>query len=227
MMSFTILGPNSNFGGQVLAEEVKTLSDLPFKGYFVGPEDSGIEGLLIEDNQFYIYIKDHSKFHSRSGGHDHGHGYTEDHGEETEEHEEEVSETYFDQEFIEWLFEFSSFPYPDLKAYSKSVRERYFEELDFPTDMQAVYREIAEEITPEMSQLDILDLINNRIPGIYYTEKFGYQYFTLASPSVLKKEDQWIIHLLGNDVMHLQADGRNIVDSNGTIYEFIDGIKPN
>ena len=214
------------------AEEAKTLSDLPFQGYFIGPEDSGIEGLLIEDNQLYIYIKDHSKFYEAEGCHHHGaegdyeEEETDHEGEEMHHHEVEA-EDYFDQEFIQWLFEFASFPYPDLKAYSPSVRKVYLEELQMPTDMQVAYMDIAEEITPEMSQLDILNLINNRIPGVYYTEKFGYQYFTLASPTVTESKDYWKLSLLGNDIFSLKQEGRDIVDSKGTTYEYIDGIKPN
>lgn len=202
---------------EVYAKEKTTLMDLPFQGYFMGPEESGVEGILIENNQLLIYIKDHSRFYDNAESHHHG----------ASTHHHEETKSYIDQEFIQWLFEFNSSPYPDLKSYSESVRQAYLEELHMPKNLQKVYSDLAQEITPEMSQLDILDLIHNRIPGIYYTEKFGYQYFVIASPTVKRSEDTWEIRLLGKDIISLKQEGNKIIDNKGIIYEYIDGIKPN
>ena len=82
-------------------------------------------------------------------------------------------------------------------------------------------------ITPEMSQLDILNLINNRIPGIYYTEKDGYAYYTIASPTVFEEEDAWNIQLFGEELFVLEEVDGKLQDQDGITYEYLAGITPN
>lgn len=213
------------------ASEVKKIDDLPFQGYFIGPEDSAIQGLLFEDNQIWLYIKPEADPVTSGHGHEHGHDEgasleSDEDSAHVEEHAHEDESHFIDMPFIEELFEFASFPYPDLKNYTANVRARYYEELNMPADLQKAYLDLAEEITPDMSQEDVFHLINSKIPGILYTEKFGYQYFILASPSVVQSSEGWEIHLLGHKVFELKQEGNHLVDQKGRVFEYIDGIKP-
>ncbi|MFL2129715.1 hypothetical protein [Ruoffia sp. FAM 26255] len=193
---FTLIGPKSS----VLAQgEEQILSDVPFEGYYIAPEDHAIEGLLFEENQLLIYIKDQQDLTDQATG----------------------------LEKSQWLTDFHSFPYPDLSNYSEGVRERYLSEDNLPYDLQADYEEITSMITPEMSQLDILNLINNRIPGIYYTEKDGYAYYTIANPTVLEEEDAWNIQLFGEELFVLEEVDGKLQDQDGITYKYLAGITPN
>lgn len=193
---FTLIGPKSSVLAQ---DEEQILSDVPFEGYYIAPEDHAIEGLLFEENQLLIYIKD----------------------------EHDLTDEATGLEKSQWLAEFHSFPYPDLSNYSEGVRERYLSEDNLPYDLQADYEEITSMITPEMSQLDILNLINNRIPGIYYTEKDGYAYYTIANPTVLEEEDMWNIQLFGEELFVLEEVDGKLQDQDGITYEYLAGITPN
>ena len=180
----------------------KQVADLPFSGYFMPSEDHAVEGLLFEDNQVYIYVKD-SQHHDPEGNQAQG------------------------QDLLAHLEELHSFPYPDLKNYSPQVRDVYLEEGNLPYDLKEEYQAITDQIQPDMSQEDILNLINNHIPGIYYTHKDGYQYYILASPSIEEKGSAWQIRLFGQDIIELEEESGNLMDQEGTIYERVDGIKPN
>lgn len=193
---FTLIGPKSSVLAQV---EELTLSDVPFVGYYIAPEDHAIEGLLFEENQLLIYIKDQHDLTDQATG----------------------------LEKSQWLADYHSFPYPELSNYSESVRERYLSEDNLPYDLQADYKEIVSMITPEMSQLDILNLINNRIPGIYYTEKDGYAYYTIASPTVFEEEDAWNIQLFGEELFVLEEVDGKLQDQDGITYKYLAGITPN
>lgn len=186
----------------VLAEDDKqSISSLPFKGYFIATENHAIEGLLFEGNQLYIYLSDQQQLEEDSLGHDK----------------------------VQFLTNLHSFPHPDLKNYNANVRDLYLEEFELAYDLQDIYVEIAQMITAEMSQLDIQNLINNRIPGIYYTEKNDFQYFVIASPTVSNEEKWWSINLFGQDIykLQLQADTAILVDSEGISYHYSAGIQPN
>lgn len=176
----------------------QSVSDLPFSGYFLNTTEHAIEGLLFEDNQLYIYLNDH------------------------------IDEETPGQEWSSFLKEFHSFPHPDLKNYSEAVRDVYLEENDLAYDLQVVYEEIATLITPEMSQGDIQQLINNRVPGIYYTEKNDHQYFTIARPTVSNEANIWQLSLFGEDLYRFEfKEGQaSIKDQDGVVYDYISGIKP-
>lgn len=193
---FTLVRPANNVFAQ---SEEQNLSDVPFEGYYIAPEDHAIEGLLFEENQLLIYIKD----------------------------EHDLTDEATGLEKSQWLAEFHSFPYPDLSNYSEGVRERYLSEDNLPYDLQADYEEITSMITPEMSQLDILNLINNRISGIYYTEKDGYAYYTIANPTVLEEEGMWNIQLFGEELFVLEEVDGKLQDQDGITYEYLAGITPN
>lgn len=183
-----------------MAEEVRqSIADLSLEGYYIAPEDHAFEGLLFEDNQLLIYISD----------------------------EHQLDDETLGQERVQWLADFHSFPYPDLSNYSESVRERYLSEDDLPYGLKATYEEITAMITPEMSQTDIQDLINNRIPGIYYTEKDGYAYYTIASPTVTEEEGVWHIQLFGQELLTLEETEGKLLDQEGVVYEYLAGITPN
>lgn len=224
----TILAVCLNINLSVSAEESQSIEDLPFSGYYITPEGNGVTGIVFENNQLLIYIDDisnysHGEFYH---SHDHDHEHEENHEEEhLEEHDHEESVP--DQAFIESLFELNSFPHPDLSGYTAPVRDVYLEEGNLPYDLQSVYEEITAKITPDMSQSDIIELINNHIPGIYYTEREGFSYFIIASPEVTQINEEWTISLFGNDLYKFTQDDRNLIDSNGTIYEYVDGITPN
>lgn len=179
-------------------EAALTLSDLPFQGYYVTTSEQAIEGLLFEENQLYIYLNDH--LHDDTPG----------------------------QEWAEFLEEFHSFPHPDLKNYSAGVRERYLEEYDLAYDLQAVYQEIAEQITPEMSQADIQRLIDNRVPGIYYTHKNDKPYYQIARATVYQEGDSYQLHLFGEHLYTFESSENHtlIKDQDGNTYEYIPGINP-
>lgn len=182
-----------------MAEEVtQSVSDLPFSGYYLTASEHAIEGLLFEDNQLYIYLSDHLK-------------------EETP-----------GQEWVTFLEDFHSFPHPDLKNYSEGVRDLYLKEYDLAYDLQAVYEEVATLITPEMSQTDIQHLINNRVPGIYYTEKNDNRYYIIASPTVSKEDNIWQLSLFGEDLYRFEFEEglSSIEDQEGVVYDYISGIKP-
>ncbi|XJS10914.1 hypothetical protein ACF3NG_01225 [Aerococcaceae bacterium WGS1372] len=180
-------------------EEAITIMDLPMEGYYIAPDDYAIDGLLFEGNQLVIYVKDAHELSPDTAG----------------------------TERLQWLRDFHSFPHPDLGSYSKSVRDRYLAQYDLDYDLKATYEEIADLITADMSQAEVQDLINNRIPGIYYTEKDGYSYYTIAKPTVIEENGQWKVQLFGEDVIDLQFEEGRILDQEGIIYEFLAGIKPN
>lgn len=184
----------------VMAEEIRpSISTMEIDGYYLAPEDYAFEGLLFEDNQLLIYISD----------------------------EHEWNEETLGQERVHWLEDFHSFPHPDLLTYSSSVRERYLEEYDYDYDLKSIYEEITDMITPEMSQSDIQVLINNRIPGIYYTEKDGYAYYTIASPTVYEEEGVWYIQLFGEEILEIEVTEGKLQDQEGITYEYLAGITPN
>lgn len=83
-------------------------------------------------------------------------------------------------------------------------------------------------ITPDMSQLDIQNLINNRVPGIYYTQKNGYRYYIIASPTVRQLQDSWNITLFDETLFEFTVDEADgvITDQDGVIYEYVAGITP-
>lgn len=124
------------------------------------------------------------------------------------------------------LEEFHDFPHPDLKSYTEGLRQVYMESGDLPYDLKDIYAEITELITPEMSQGDVQNLINNRIPGIYYTEKNGYDYYTIASPVVTQVDGAWQIQLFEEVLFTLEEVDGTLVDQDGVIYQF-SGIQPN
>lgn len=193
-----IVSPLTKVQAQTSATR-QSIAELPFSGYYIATEDYAVEGLLFEDNQLYIYLNDDS------------------HSSELEGHE-----------WVHFLEEFHSFPHPDLKSYTNSVRDRYLEEYDMAYDLQAEYQEITELITPEMGQQDVQNLINNRIPGIYYTEKNDYKYYTIASPMVTNEGDDWHVSLFGEALytFSIAEDETLIRDQAGIEYEYIPGIKP-
>lgn len=180
-------------------EEAITIMDLPMEGYYIAPDDYAVYGLLFEGNQLVIYVKDAHELSPDTAG----------------------------TERLKWLADFHSFPHPDLGSYSKSVRDRYLAQYDLDYDLKATYEEIADLITADMSQAEVQDLINNRIPGIYYTEKDSYAYYTIATPTVTKIDGQWKVQLFGEDVIDLQFEKGRILDQEGIVYEFLAGIKPN
>lgn len=184
----------------IQAEERQSVSALPFSGYFLTTSDHAIDGLLFEDNQLYIYLTGKDSLDEGTTG----------------------------QEWVGFLEEFHSFPHPDLKSYTGSVRDVYLEEYDLAYDLKDIYEEIAGLITPEMGQTDIQQLINNRVPGIYYTEKNDYQYYIIASPTVSQDGDRWHITLFGEELYTFEVDEGNtiITDQDGVEYEYISGIKP-
>lgn len=185
-------------------EEPISLSDLPWNGYYITNNDHAIEGLLFEDNQLYIYVADHQ--------HQHQHG----------------EEALPGDGFVHFLEELHSFPHPDLKNYNPDVRQLYLEEDNLPYDLQAVYEEITDLITADMSQTDIMKLINDRIPGIYYTEKNDYQYYLIASPTLYQEGDLWHIELFGNSLFTFSMEemGKTITDQEGQTYQYVSGIRP-
>ncbi len=201
----------------VQAEDNLSIDDLPFSGYYLAPEDHGIEGLLFENNQLRIYINDESRYRHGDSYHHHDHSH-----DDASSHESVP-----DQRFIEYLFELNSFPHPDLENYTPQVRGVYLEENDLPYDLASIYQEITDQITPEMSQSDIIELINRSIPGIYYTEKEGFSYFIIAKPTVTHSDNKWSISLFGNDLFQLNVEGTDLIDTQGTQYQYIDGVKPN
>ncbi|MBG9981147.1 hypothetical protein HZY91_08610 [Facklamia sp. DSM 111018] len=186
----------SGAGSQVLAAE--SISDLPFEGYYLAPEDHAIEGLLFDENQLFIYL------------------------------DEAFAEKAEGQERVAFLEEMHNFPHPDLKQYTDSVAELYLEEAQLDYDLKDIYQEITEKITPEMSQADVMDLINNRIPGIYYTEKNEFKYYLIASPSVEEVDDQWQITLFGKEIFTFdqQEDQAVLIDQDKVEYQFIPGFRP-
>lgn len=191
--------PVSNISAEA---ERTSISDLPFEGYYLAPEDHAVEGLLFEGNQLHIYLTD----------------------------EHLLTETTQGKEWVDYLAKLHSFPHPDLLNYSEGVRDLYLEEYDLPYDLQTIYQEITALIEPEMSQHDVQQLINNRIPGIYYTEKNEFAYYTIASPSV--EEDAnglWHIELFGEKLYSLEIDlDKGVIrDQEGVIYGYLAGIKPN
>ncbi len=214
------------FQNTVQAMDNLSIDDLPFAGYYLAPEGYGVEGLLFENNQLRIYINDDSRYSHGSSYHQHDHS-DHDHSHDDHSHDDHSHETVPDQAFIERLFELNSFPHPDLENYTPQVREVYLEENDLPYDLVSVYQEIISQITPEMSQSDIIELINRSIPGIYYTEREGFNYFILAKPTVNQLNDQWTISLFGNELFQLSVDGTDLIDSQGTHYQYVDGVKPN
>lgn len=221
-----------NLNYTVSAEESTSIEDLPFSGYYITPEGHGITGLVFMDNQLRIYIDDtshysHGEFYH---SHDHDHSHDEDHSHEDEHEHDDAhnhNESFPDQAFIESLFELNSFPHPDLSSYTDSVRDVYLEEGNLPYDLQSVYEEITTQITPDMSQSDIIELLNNHIPGIYYTEREGFNYFIVASPDVIQTDDGWTISLFGNELYYFTNDDYNLIDGNGVTYEYVDGVTPN
>ena len=68
---------------------------------------------------------------------------------------------------------------------------------------------------------------NNHIPGIYYTEREGFNYFIVASPDVIQTDDGWTISLFGNELYYFTNDDYNLIDGNGVTYEYVDGVTPN
>lgn len=205
LVVFTLFG---SFTAVQASEERLSVSDLPFSGYYITVDDNAVDGLVFEDNQLYIYLTD-------------SHSHLD---EDSHSHEENLP----GQEFIDFLEELHSFPHPDLKNYNEDVREVYLEEDNLPYDLQSVYEEIADLITPEMSQTDIQNLINNRVPGIYYTEKNGYQYYTIASPMVFEADGRWEIDLFGNQLytFTMNENGTQLEDQNGVVYDYVSGIRP-
>ncbi|UUX33493.1 hypothetical protein [Fundicoccus culcitae] len=191
MMVFSVF--STPVGTQAQTER-QSIDRLPFEGYFMGPDDYAIEGLLFKENQLIIYVNDDTSLE----GHDRVHH----------------------------LVEFHDFPHPDLMSYTESLRQVYMESGDLPYDLQAIYEEITAKITPEMSQNDVQDLINNRIPGIYYTEKNGYDYFTIASPIVSQTADAWQIQLFDEVIFILEEVEGTLQDQDGVVYQF-SGIQPN
>lgn len=181
-------------------EERQSISNLPFEGYFLAPEESGIAGLLFENNQLLIYLAEEDIIELDDLKHD----------------------------FIHFLEDFHAFPHPDLKNYNEDVRNLYIEESDLPYDLKEVYEEITGMITPDMSQLDIQNLINNRVPGIYYTQKNGYRYYIIASPTVRQLQDSWNITLFDETLFEFTVDEADgvITDQDGVIYEYVAGITP-
>lgn len=127
---------------------------------------------------------------------------------------------------VDHLADFHDFPHPDLMRYTEGVRQLYIENGDLPYDLQATYEEITAMITPDMSQNDVLNLINNRIPGIFYTEKDGFSYYTIASPLVSKVDEAWHIQLFEEVLFTLEEVDGTLVDQDGVIYQF-SGIQPN
>lgn len=176
----------------------ESIGELPFEGYYLAPEDHAVEGLLFDENQLYIYL------------------------------DEDFSEKSEGQERVVFLEELHNFPHPDLKQYTDSVAELYLEEAQLDYDLKEIYQEITEKITPEMSQADVMDLINNRIPGIYYTEKNGFKYYLIASPSVEEVDDKWQITLFGKEMFTFdqQEDQAVLIDQDKVEYQFIPGFRP-
>lgn len=217
--------PSQTGQAQAQAEveaDTMTLSDLPFQGYFVVTSDYAVEGLLFEENQLFIYVN--HQLLDDDPGHDHGH----DDDDDDDYHVGHEVEDILGQDWLDTLEELHSFPHPDLKNYSESVRQRYLEELDLPYDLQAVYQEIAEQITPDMSQADIKRMIDNRVPGIYYTEKNDYQYYQIANPTVSMEGDSYQIHLFGEHLYTFESSDNQtmIQDQAGVTYDYIPGINP-
>lgn len=230
ILPFSILIISLIFHVPVSEAKDLSLKDLPFNGYYLAPEESGIEGLHFKDNQLIVYIKDDSRYTIDTHNHDHDHKLTEnkDHQhDESHQHNENHRAVTGDQEFIEWLFQFNAFPYPDLQAYSTSVRERYKEENNLPIDLQKDYLAIAEKITPEMTQRDIIDLINQTIPDISYTQKNNYNYFIISCPTVTESNKEWTVELFGEEIFIFAQDSDKLVDNHGNTYDYIDGITPN
>lgn len=193
------------------AEAIRpSISDLPFSGYYLATTEHVVDGLLFEGNQLYIYLSTPSA-HS--------------HEEEMEAVEDDALKG---QQLVTFLEELHSFPHPDLKNSSESVRDLYLEDYDLPYDLQAIYQEVTSMITPELSQTDIQNLINNRVPGIFYTEKNHYQYYIIASPTVIEDNNTWQINLFGEELYRFEVDETQavIIDQEGIIYENIPGIKP-
>ena len=88
------------------------LKDLPFEGYYINQEDNAIEGLVFKENELYVYVKVL----------------------------EAIDEDLAGYEDLAQLTEFHSFPYPDLNAYSQSVKQVYMEEFNLPFDLQEIYQ---------------------------------------------------------------------------------------
>lgn len=196
LLAITLINPAK----MVMAEEeARSILELPVEGYYIAPENYAFDGLLFEDNQLIIYVKD----------------------------EHDLSQDAEGIDRLQKLAEFHSFPHPDLGSYTDSVRARYLEQYDLDYDLKEIYEEITELITPEMSQAEVQDLINNRIPGIYYTEKDGYAYYTIAKPTVIEEDGQWIVQLFGEDIITLEVDNGKILDQEGVVYEYLAGITPN
>lgn len=77
-----------------------------------------------------------------------------------------------------------------------------------------------------MSQEDVLHLLNQEIPGIYYTQRAGYHYFIIASPSVTEVDDGWQVFLFGQELFTFKQAGQKILDHAGREFEYVDGIMP-
>lgn len=174
------------------------LKDLPFEGYYINQEDNAIEGLVFKENELYVYVKVL----------------------------EAIDEDLAGYEDLAQLTEFHSFPYPDLNAYSQSVKQVYMEEFNLPFDLQEIYQNLLNQIEPKMSQEDVLHLLNQEIPGIYYTQRAGYHYFIIASPSVTEVDDGWQVFLFGQELFTFKQAGQKILDHAGREFEYVDGILP-
>lgn len=174
------------------------LKDLPFEGYYLNQEDNAIEGLVFKGNELYVYVKVL----------------------------EAIDEDLAGYEDLAQLTEFHSFPYPDLNAYSQSVKQVYLEEFNLPFDLQKTYQNLLDQIETKMSQEDVLHLLNQRIPGIYYDQKAGYHYFIIASPLVTEVDDGWRVFLFGQELFTFKQVGQKLLDQAGREFEYVDGIMP-
>ncbi|MGF3065842.1 hypothetical protein ACQV2Q_00410 [Facklamia sp. P12950] len=224
LLVISLLSPCS-----LVKAESSSMKELPFSGYYLAPEASSIEGLLFQENQLIIYIKDESGYAHPVYGHDHEDNYDneqQDVEKDIKSNKDHHDDT-IDQEFIEWLFEFNAYPYPDLKNYSISVQERYKKENNLPINLKEVYLAIVDQITPEMTQRNILDLINQTIPDISYTQKNDYNYFTISCPTITVNNDHWTVQLFGEEIFSFVQQSGQLIDNHGNTYEYIDGIKPN
>lgn len=228
---FSLLHPQQVVWAE--ASQGLSVEDMPFTGYYVAPDDYAIEGLLFDERQLIIYVHNGGDI---AGEHDHHHGHEahdshmHDVTEEVPHHDHEVDNVegaLSGQERVNALASLHSFPHPDLANYSEGLREHYLDELKLPYDLKGTYAEITQQITPEMSQTDIIHLINNTIPSIYYTEKDGYAYYIIANPDVEQVDNVWIVSLFGEEIIRLEGSGWRIEDEEGITYEFIDGIVPN
>lgn len=174
------------------------LKDLPFDGYYLNQEDNAIEGLVFKENELYVYVKVL----------------------------EAIDEDLAGYEDLAQLTEFHSFPYPDLNAYSQSVKQVYLEEFNLPFDLQETYQNLLDQIEPKMSQEDVLHLLNQEIPGIYYNQRAGYHYFIIASPLVTEVDGGWQIVLFGQELFTFKQADQKIIDQAGREFEYVDGIRP-